>query len=188
MSSPGAVGPEWVRPPSRSCRRRGRRSMSSTSKSLQSTSPVTTTPICRDPDAVSQTVASIDGEINALFYCAGRAGSKFPDDDVMTVNFLSARLMAELLVPHMPPGSAIASISSTAGIGWMANTAKWMPLVTTTGFAAGRTWVEEHPDEIAGGYAPRRRPSSYGHCGLRTPGPTRGSGSTRSARGRRRRR
>ncbi len=110
----------------------------------------------RDPDAVSQTVASIDGEINALFYCAGRAGSKFPDDDVMTVNFLSARLLAELVVPHMPPGSAIASISSTAGIGWMANIAKWMPLVTTTGFAAGRTWVEEHPDEIAGGYAPSK--------------------------------
>ncbi len=110
----------------------------------------------RDPDAVSQTVASIDGEINALFYCAGRAGSIFPDDDVMTVNFLSARLLAELVVPHMPPGSAIASISSTAGIGWMANIAKWMPLVTTTGFAAGRTWVDEHPDEIAGGYAPSK--------------------------------
>ncbi len=99
----------------------------------------------RDPDAVSQTVASIDGEINALFYCAGRAGSIFPDDDVMTVNFLSARLLAELVVPHMPPGSAIASISSTAGIGWMANIAKWMPLVTTTGFAAGRTWVRRAP-------------------------------------------
>jgi NAD(P)-dependent dehydrogenase (short-subunit alcohol dehydrogenase family) len=56
----------------------------------------------------------------------------------------------------MPPGSAIASISSTAGIGWMANIAKWMPLVTTTGFASGRTWVEEHPGEIAGGYAPSK--------------------------------
>ena len=81
----------------------------------------------RDPDAVSQTVATIDGEINALFYCAGRAGSVYPDDDVMTVNFLSARLLAELVVPHMPPGSAIASISSTAGIGWMANVANGCP-------------------------------------------------------------
>ena len=110
----------------------------------------------RDPGSVAQTVASIGGEINALFYCAGRAGSKFPDTDVMTVNFLSARHLAELVVPHMPPGSAIASISSTAGIGWMANTAKWMPLVTTDGFAAGRAWVDEHPEEITGGYAPSK--------------------------------
>jgi NAD(P)-dependent dehydrogenase (short-subunit alcohol dehydrogenase family) len=109
-----------------------------------------------DPDATARTVDAIGGEINALFYCAGRPGTKYPDVEVMTVNLLSARHLAGLVVPHMPAGSAIASISSTAGVGWMANIAKWMPLVTTDGFAAGLKWVEEHPDEILGGYAPSK--------------------------------
>jgi NAD(P)-dependent dehydrogenase (short-subunit alcohol dehydrogenase family) len=109
-----------------------------------------------DPDAIARTVESVGGEINALFNCAGLPGAKFPDVDVMTVNLLSARHLAELVVPHMPAGSAIATISSTAGVGWMGNIAKWMPLVTTDGFAAGHAWLEEHPDEIAGGYAPSK--------------------------------
>jgi len=38
----------------------------------------------------------------------------------------------------------------------MANVEKWKPLVTTEGFAAGRKWLEEHPEEIASGYAPSK--------------------------------
>jgi len=110
----------------------------------------------RDPDATAATIEAIGGEINALFNCAGRAGSKYPDLDVMTVNFLSMRHLAELVVPHMPPGSAIASISSTAGVGWSRNLATWMPLVTSDGFAAGLQWLEAHPDDIAGGYGPSK--------------------------------
>jgi NAD(P)-dependent dehydrogenase (short-subunit alcohol dehydrogenase family) len=56
----------------------------------------------------------------------------------------------------MPDGGAIASISSTAGSGYLANIAKWIPLVTTNGFAEARTWCEEHPDEIATGYTPSK--------------------------------
>jgi NAD(P)-dependent dehydrogenase (short-subunit alcohol dehydrogenase family) len=109
-----------------------------------------------DPVATARTVEEIGGEINSLFYCAGRPGTAYPDIEVMTVNLLSARHLAGLVVPHMPPGSAIASISSTAGMGWMGNIAKWMPLVTTDGFAAGLEWVKEHPDEILGGYSPSK--------------------------------
>lgn len=110
----------------------------------------------RDPEAVAQTVDSIDGEINALFNCAGRAGILHPDLDVMTVNFLAARHLADLVVPRMLRGGAIASISSGAGAGWMGNIAKWMPLVTSDGFAAGLDWLKEHPAEIDGGYAPSK--------------------------------
>jgi NAD(P)-dependent dehydrogenase (short-subunit alcohol dehydrogenase family) len=109
-----------------------------------------------DPDALAATVDAIGGEINALFNCAGLPGGKYSDLDVMTVNLLSARHLTELVTPRMPAGSAVASISSTAGAAWMANIAKWMPLVTTQGFAAGRGWLEAHPDEITGGYAPSK--------------------------------
>ena len=56
----------------------------------------------------------------------------------------------------MAQGGAIASISSTAGIGYLQNIAKWMPLVATQGFAAAKQWCEDHPDEIATGYAPSK--------------------------------
>ena len=110
----------------------------------------------RDPQATSAAVQKIGGRIDALFNCAGLPGPPFSDVDTMLVNFVGMRHLAEAVVGHMPEGGAIASISSTAGAGWMANIAKWMPLVTSDGFAAGRAWCEEHPEDIAGGYSPSK--------------------------------
>ena len=110
----------------------------------------------RDPEACAAAVAHVGGKIDALFNCAGLPGGVFSDLDVMLVNFVGMRNLAELVIGQMEEGGAIASISSTAGAGWMANIGKWMPLVTTTGYAAARQWCEEHPEEIAGGYAPSK--------------------------------
>ncbi len=110
----------------------------------------------RDPDATSAAVEKIGGRIDSLFNCAGLPGPPFSDIDVMLVNFVGMRHLAEEVMRHMPEGGAIASISSTAGAGWMANIAKWMPLVTSDGFAPGRAWCEEHPEDIAGGYGPSK--------------------------------
>jgi len=110
----------------------------------------------RDPDATAAAVARIGGRVDALFNCAGLPGIKFPDLDVMLVNFCGMRHLAELVSEHMGAGSAICSISSTAGAGYLANIAKWMPLVTSPGFAAAKQWCEEHPDDVAGGYAPSK--------------------------------
>jgi NAD(P)-dependent dehydrogenase (short-subunit alcohol dehydrogenase family) len=110
----------------------------------------------RDPDATSAAVEEIGGHIDALFNCAGLPGPPFSDVDVMLVNFVGMRHLAEEVIGHMSEGGAIASISSTAGAGWMANIAKWMPLATTDGFAAGKAWCEAHPEDIAGGYGPSK--------------------------------
>jgi len=110
----------------------------------------------RDPDATADAVEKIGGTVDSLFNCAGLAGSKFPDVDVMLVNLVGMRHLAELVSARMEPGAAIASISSTAGSGYLMNIGKWMPLVTSPGFAAAREWCETHPEEIAGGYAPSK--------------------------------
>jgi len=110
----------------------------------------------RDPDATAAAVESIGGGIDALFNCAGLPGSKFPDLDVMLVNFVGMRHLAELVSDRMEPGAAIASISSTAGAGYLANIGKWMPLVTAPGFDAAKEWCATHPEEIEGGYAPSK--------------------------------
>jgi NAD(P)-dependent dehydrogenase (short-subunit alcohol dehydrogenase family) len=110
----------------------------------------------RDPDATAGAVEQIGGTVDALFNCAGLAGSKFPDLDVMLVNFVGMRHLAELVSARMGPGAAIASISSTAGSGYLGNLGKWLPFVTLPGFDAAKEWCETHPEDIAGGYGPSK--------------------------------
>jgi NAD(P)-dependent dehydrogenase (short-subunit alcohol dehydrogenase family) len=110
----------------------------------------------RDPDAAASAIDAIGGTIHALFNCAGLPGPPFSDLDTMLVNFAAMRHLAECCVPYMTEGGGIASISSTAGIGYLQNIAKWMPLVTTNGFAEAKAWCEAHPEEIATGYAPSK--------------------------------
>jgi NAD(P)-dependent dehydrogenase (short-subunit alcohol dehydrogenase family) len=110
----------------------------------------------KDPDAAAAAIEKIGGPIHALFNAAGLPGPPFSDLDTMLVNFVGMRHLAELCADLMTEGGAVASISSTAGSGYLQNIAKWMPLVTTNGFAEGKKWCEEHPEEIATGYAPSK--------------------------------
>ncbi len=110
----------------------------------------------RDPSAIAAAVDAIGGPVHALFNCAGLPGGRFSDLDTMTVNFAAMRHLTDLTVAHMGEGGAVASISSGAGAGWQANTAKWMPLVTCQGWDETIAWLESHPDEIASGYAPSK--------------------------------
>ncbi|MBF6557089.1 MAG: coniferyl-alcohol dehydrogenase [Acidimicrobiales bacterium] len=139
----------------------------------------------RDSDAIAAAVEAIGATIHGLFNCAGLPGGRFSDVDTMVVNFASMRHLTDLVVGHMSEGAAIASISSGAGAGWMGNIAKWMPLVTCDGFADTVEWIEDHPEEIASGYAPSKeaiivwtiwRSFELGKLGIRinctSPGPT----------------
>jgi NAD(P)-dependent dehydrogenase (short-subunit alcohol dehydrogenase family) len=110
----------------------------------------------RDPDATAAAVEKIGGSINALFNCAGLPGPPFSDLDTMLVNFVGMRHLAEQAIARMSSGGAIASISSTAGAGWMQNIARWMPLVMTPDFASGKAWCEENSKLITGGYGPSK--------------------------------
>ncbi|MGH9078593.1 MAG: SDR family oxidoreductase, partial [Acidimicrobiales bacterium] len=139
----------------------------------------------RDPAVIAATVEAIGGRIDALYNCGGLPGGRFSDLDTMVVNFASMRHLTDLVVGHMGSGAAIASISSGAGAGWMSNVGKWMALVTCDGFDATVRWLEDHPEEIASGYAPSKeaiivwtvwRSFELGKLGIRinctSPGPT----------------
>ena len=102
----------------------------------------------RDPSAIADAVATISGPVNAFFNCAGLPGPPFSDLDVMLVNFVGGRELIESVVPQMPSGSAIAYVSSAAGIGWQGNLATLTELLETPDFAAGKAWCEAHPEHI----------------------------------------
>lgn len=78
----------------------------------------------KDKDAIDAAVAEVAkaGPIHTLFYCAGLS-PVHPTLDVMKVNFFGLRDTVDACVPHMPRGSSIASISSGAGVGYLASVA-----------------------------------------------------------------
>jgi NAD(P)-dependent dehydrogenase (short-subunit alcohol dehydrogenase family) len=110
----------------------------------------------RDPDATAEAIENIGGPIHALFNCAGLPGPPFSDVDTMLVNFAAMRHLAELCADRMTEGGAICSISSGAGMGYLQQIQKWMPLMQTQGFAGAKEWCEANPDAIASGYAPSK--------------------------------
>ena len=102
-----------------------------------------------DPDQIDAGVAAIGGPVNALFCCAGLPTTA-PDLDIVLVNFVGHRHLAESALALMPEGSAVGFISSAAGMGWLMNMESLMGLVGTPDFAAAERWCREHNQAFAG--------------------------------------
>ena len=100
---------------------------------------------CRDPAAIDSAVGDIaaGGPIDALFYCSGLPGGSFPNVDVISVNFLGLRHMAEACAPHMKRGDGIASISSGAGMAYMMALAQVKELLALSDHAEALKWVQD---------------------------------------------
>uniref|UniRef100_UPI00157509C1 coniferyl-alcohol dehydrogenase n=1 Tax=Sphingomonas bacterium TaxID=1895847 RepID=UPI00157509C1 len=105
----------------------------------------------RDEAQIAAGVAEIGGRIDALFNCAGMPGL-FGAMEVMKTNFLGTRALTEAVMPLMDDGGAIASIASTAGIGWPTRLPTVLELVNTKSYAEGLAWCEAHPNEVSEGY------------------------------------
>ncbi|HEY7107249.1 MAG TPA: SDR family oxidoreductase [Acidimicrobiia bacterium] len=139
----------------------------------------------RDPTATTAAIDKIGGRLDALFSCAGLPGPPFSDVDTMLVNYAAPRHLAAECSRRMTNGGAIASISSSAGSAYLANIAKWMPLVQTADFGEAKAWCEANPAEIVGGYSQSKEAliiwtlyaaKGYADRGIRlnviSPGPT----------------
>ncbi len=144
----------------------------------------------RERQAMDEAVDSIvaGGPVNALFNCAGLPGqTDFPATDVMLVNFLAMRHLAESFASHMQRDDAIASVSSAGGIWYRDNIATIDDLLSNDDYDTARQWIFDHPDEVADGYmlskmttivwTMRRAVSLATDAGIRlnciSPGPTR---------------
>ncbi|MGO4443953.1 coniferyl-alcohol dehydrogenase [Mycobacterium sp. 2YAF39] len=104
-----------------------------------------------DPESIDAAVASIGGRVDALFNIAGVSSGIGDPLRVVTVNFLGTRRFTEALVPAMPPGSAIASVSSLAASAYRENAAVTVGLVNTETMAEGIQWCERNPEPVADG-------------------------------------
>lgn len=107
----------------------------------------------RDPASIEAGVAGLSGKIDGLFHCAGLPSGVFPPMDLMMVNFMGVRHLTELIIPMMQGKGAVASISSTAGMGWSQRIPVHMALIATQGFQGGVDWCEANMDQVSEGYA-----------------------------------
>jgi len=107
-----------------------------------------------DPDSIAAAADRIEGDVDVLFNCAGLPGPPFSDLETMLVNFVGGRDLIERVVPRMPSGSSVVYVASAGGIGWQANLGVFTELFAQDSYAAGRDWLEAHPEVWEGnGYA-----------------------------------
>lgn len=101
--------------------------------------------------------AAVDGlpeEIYALFNCAGVPSPPFSALDTMLINFCGLRHLTEALIPRLTQGGGIASIASTAGMGWKSNLDQVKSfLALGDDVAAAKSWWQEHGEGKQDGYA-----------------------------------
>jgi NAD(P)-dependent dehydrogenase (short-subunit alcohol dehydrogenase family) len=107
-----------------------------------------------DPASIDQAAASIGGQVDALFNVAGVSSGIKDPLRVVTINFLGTRQFTEALVPTMPPGSAIANVSSLAASAYRENAGVTAGLLDTVTMAEGVEWCQRNPEALAdgGGY------------------------------------
>ncbi|WP_102142059.1 coniferyl-alcohol dehydrogenase [Mycobacterium hubeiense] len=107
-----------------------------------------------DPASIDAAARSITGQIDALFNVAGVSSGIGDPLRVVTINFLGTRQFTEALVPAMPPGSAIANVSSLAASAYRENAAVTAGLLETTTMDEGIEWCRRNPKAVAdgGGY------------------------------------
>jgi NAD(P)-dependent dehydrogenase (short-subunit alcohol dehydrogenase family) len=105
----------------------------------------------REPASIEDAVAAIGGTIDALFNCAG-VGPTFSTLDKMKVNFIGTRHLTERVLASMGEGGAIASIASTAAMGWSRRIPVHKQLLAAASFEAAVRWTEENLDTVGEGY------------------------------------
>jgi len=104
----------------------------------------------RKRESIDAAVSRLPARIDAHFNCAGLPGPPFSNLDTMLVNFVGLRHLTEAVIPRIPSGGAIASITSVAGMGWRKSLDAVKGLCDTKDFDDGRAWCEAHPDKANG--------------------------------------
>jgi NAD(P)-dependent dehydrogenase (short-subunit alcohol dehydrogenase family) len=97
-----------------------------------------------DRASIEAAVADCGGPVDALFSCAGVADGT---PGIERINFIGHRHLIEqaLAAGLLPRGSAIAMISSAAGLAWEKNLHRLKEYLDTDGFDAACAWIEAHP-------------------------------------------
>jgi NAD(P)-dependent dehydrogenase (short-subunit alcohol dehydrogenase family) len=94
-------------------------------------------------ESIDAAAEQCGGPVHSLFLCAGVADGT---PGIERINFIGHRHLIERLLAQdaFPRQSAIAFISSTAGLGWESNLDLLQDFLDTPDFESAVRWVEEH--------------------------------------------
>ena len=107
----------------------------------------------KNQDSLDAAIAQLPERIYALFNCAGVPSPPFSAADTVLINFSGLRYLTEALIPRLEEGGAIASIASTAGMGWKPKIAEVREfLALDNSLATAQDWLSANPDKSADGY------------------------------------
>lgn len=100
----------------------------------------------RDKASIDAAVQQCGGPVHALLSCAGAADGT---PGIEKINFIGHRHLIDRLLKGdmLPPGSAIAMISSSAGLAWEKNLPLLQEYLATPDFDAAAAWIQAHPDK-----------------------------------------
>ncbi|OHV04840.1 coniferyl-alcohol dehydrogenase [Mycobacterium talmoniae] len=106
-----------------------------------------------DTNSIDRAAAALGGPVDALFNVAGVSSGIGDPLLVVTVNFLGLRQFTEAVLPVMPAGSSVVSVSSLAAAGYREHQQLVAGLLHTQTLADGVAWCQQHPEALAdGGY------------------------------------
>jgi NAD(P)-dependent dehydrogenase (short-subunit alcohol dehydrogenase family) len=107
----------------------------------------------KDSAAIDAALAELPAEIDALFNCAGVPSPPFSARDAVLINFSGLRYLTECLIPRIDEGGAVASIASTAGMGWKANLERVREfLALDNDLEAAQRWLQQNAASVPDGY------------------------------------
>ncbi len=106
----------------------------------------------RDKASIDAATAAIARPVHALICCAGVADGTA---GIERINFIAHQRVIDnlLAVGAMVPGSAIAMVSSVAGLGWLANLATLQEFLASDGWDAQVAWINEHEGTATYGFS-----------------------------------
>jgi NAD(P)-dependent dehydrogenase (short-subunit alcohol dehydrogenase family) len=92
-------------------------------------------------ESIDKAIDECGRTVDALFSCAGVADGT---PGIERINFIGHRHMIDTMVEKgmLKRGSAIAFISSAAGLGWEAHLDRWKDLIATPDFDSAVAWIE----------------------------------------------
>jgi NAD(P)-dependent dehydrogenase (short-subunit alcohol dehydrogenase family) len=96
----------------------------------------------RNPDDIASLLSDMGTGWDVLAHVAGVPGTH-PPLDVLTVNYLGFRLMAEGMLGLMQPGGSIVGVGSIAGMAWQQRAADIAGLLRATTAAEVAAWQAE---------------------------------------------
>ncbi|KAB2330464.1 SDR family oxidoreductase [Cytobacillus depressus] len=110
-----------------------------------------------EKESIDSAILQLPEKINSIMNCAGVAGVNNKGNllnplTVMTVNFIGARYMIEVLIPRLQEGDSISIIASAAGRKWSQKMETLLPIVDTKSFEEAQEWFNVHKDNVLADY------------------------------------